>query len=76
MRISLGHDDHPDNWPTVRDFKLKFLRDLRSAVSVDSCEAALKDVAMIPLYNMPGTLYSLAQLPSLCYSCKVLYRSI
>ena len=55
-------DDHPDNWPTVCDFELKFLSDLRSAVSVDSCEAVLKAVAMIPLYNVPGTLYTLAQL--------------
>ena len=38
------------------------MSDLRSAVSVDSCEAVLKAVAMIPLYNVPGTLCTLAQL--------------
>ena len=49
---------------TVCDFELKFLSDLRSAVSVDSYEAVLKAAAMIPLYNVPGTLYTLAQLLS------------
>ena len=61
---SIFDEDDPDNWPTVRDFELKFRQDLRSAVSVDSCEAVLKAAAMIPFYNVPGTLYSLAQLLS------------
>ena len=34
--------EHPDRWKTAQDFEIKFLQDLRSAVSVDSCEAALK----------------------------------
>ena len=57
-------DEHPNNWPTVQKFELKFLADLRSAVSVDSCEAVLQAVALIPLGNVPGTLYTLAQLLS------------
>ena len=71
-------DDRPDNWPTVRDFELKFLSDLRSAVSVDSYENVLKAVAMHdslvqrawnPIHSCPTTV--------LCYSCgKVLRRSI
>ena len=57
-------DEHPDNWPTCRDFELKFLADLRSAVSVDSYKAVLKAVALIPLHNVPGQLYTPAQLLS------------
>ena len=58
------HDDHPDNWPTVRDFELRFLQDLRSAVSVDSYEAVLKAAAAIPLGIVPGQLFTLPQLLS------------
>ena len=39
------NEDRPDNWPTVHDFELKFLQDLRSVVSVDSYEAVLKAIA-------------------------------
>ena len=34
--------NHPERWKAAQDFEIKFLQDLRSAVSVDSCEAALK----------------------------------
>ena len=57
-------DANPDIWKTVQDFEIKFLKDLRSAVSVDSYEAVLKADAAIPLGNVPGTLFSLAQLLS------------
>ena len=56
--------EHPNNWPLVQEFELKFLADLRSAVSVDSCEAVLQAVALIPLGNEAGTLCTLAQLLS------------
>jgi hypothetical protein len=63
--MSFDFDDkHPDRWKTVQDFEIKFLQDLRSAVSVDSCEAALKAAAAIPLGIVPGQLFSLAQLLS------------
>ena len=57
-------EEHPDRWKTVQDFEIKFLQDLRSAVSVDSCEAVLKPASAIPLGNVPGTLLSVAQLLS------------
>ena len=59
--------EHPNNWPLVQVFELKFLADLCSAVSVDSCEAVLQAAALIPqsrLSNKAGTLYTLAQLLS------------
>ena len=56
--------EHPNNWPLVQAYELKFLADLRSAVSVDTCEAVLQAVALIPLGSEPGTLYGLAQLLS------------
>ena len=63
--MSFAFDDsNPDIWKTVQDFEIKFLQDLRSSVSADSYEAVLKAAAAIPLYNVPGTLFSLAQLPS------------
>ena len=54
-------DKNPDRWPLVQAYELKFLEDLRSAVSVDSCEGVLQVVALIPLGNRPGELYTLAQ---------------
>ena len=56
------NDEHSNNWPTVCDLEVKFLADLRSAVSVDSYEAVLKAAALIPLHTMTGTLDTLAQL--------------
>ena len=53
---------NPDRWPLVQAYELKFLEDLRAAVSVDSCEAVLQAAALIPLGNRPGELYTLAQL--------------
>ena len=55
-------DEHPDRWPIVQAHEIKFLEDLRAAVSVDSCEAVLQAAALIPLGTIPGELYSLAQL--------------
>ena len=57
---------NPNRWPLVQAYELKFLADLRSAVSVDSCEAVLQAVALISLGNRPGDseLYTLAQLLS------------
>ena len=55
-------DSNPDIWNSARDFEIRFLQDLRSAVSVDSCEAAPRAAAAILLCNVPGTLPSLAQL--------------
>ena len=51
-----------DAWPLVQAYELKFLEDLRAAVSVDSCEAVLQAAALIPLGNRSGELYTLAQL--------------
>ena len=63
--MSFTFDDaNPNNWPTVQAFELKFLADLRSAVSVDSCEAVLQAAALIPLGNEAGQLCTLAQLLS------------
>ena len=63
--MSFAFDDNsPEIWNKVRDFEIKFLRDLRSAVSVDSYEAVLKAAAAIPLHNAPGTLYTLPRLLS------------
>ena len=53
---------NPDRWPLVQAYELKFLEELRAAVSVDSCEAVLQAAALIPLGNRPGELYTLAQL--------------
>ena len=58
MRISISVQK------TVQESEIKFLQDLHSAVSVDSCEAALKAAAAIPLHNVPGTLYTPPQLLS------------
>jgi hypothetical protein len=57
-------DEQPDRWKTVQDFEIKFLQDLRSAVSVDSYEAVLKAAAAIPLGIVPGQLFTLPQLLS------------
>ena len=57
-------DAHPDIWKAAQDLEIKFLQDLRSAVSVDSCEAVVKAAAAIPLHNGPGTLFTLFQLLS------------
>ena len=46
------------------DFEIEFLQDLRFAVGVDSYEAALKAAAVIPLYNVLGALFSIAQVLS------------
>ena len=63
--MSFAFDDcTPEIWNTARDFEVKFLQDLRSAVSIDSYEAVLKAAAAIPLHNVPGTLYTLPQLLS------------
>ena len=56
--------EHPNNWPLVQVFELKFLADLCAAVFVDTCKAVLQAVALIPLSNKPGTLCTLAQLLS------------
>ena len=48
----------------MQDFEIKFLQDLHSAVSVDLYEAVLKAAAAIPVDNVPGTLFSLAELLS------------
>ena len=55
---------HPNNWPLVQAFELKFLADPRSAVSVNSCEVVLQAVALIPLSSEAGALCTLAQLLS------------
>ena len=42
MSFAFDGEKYPNDWPTCRDFELKFLADLRSAVSVDSYKAVLK----------------------------------
>ena len=53
FRINLGN---------LQDFEIKFLKDLCSAVSVDSHGAVLKAAAAIPLGNSAGAPFSLALL--------------
>jgi hypothetical protein len=63
--MSFDFDEaHPDRWTIVQEFEIKFLQDLRSAVSVDSYEAVLKAAAAIPLGIVPGQLFTLPQLLS------------
>ena len=55
-------ESNPAIREAVRDFEIQWLNDLRSAATVDTYKAVLKGGSLIPLDNVPATLFSLAQL--------------